>query len=52
MPSRSMGQLCGNKTFVGHVVLQFPVLLSGLKSLYIVILDVSSRNSAITEISS
>ncbi|KAF2615446.1 hypothetical protein F2Q70_00012262 [Brassica cretica] len=52
VPSRSMGQLRGNKTFVGRVVLQFLVLLAGLKSFYFVILDVSSRNPAIAEISS
>ncbi|KAH0859000.1 hypothetical protein HID58_087261, partial [Brassica napus] len=32
MPSRSIGQLRGNRTFVGHVVLRFLVLLAGLKS--------------------
>ena len=42
VPSRSMGQLRGNKTFVGHVVLQFLVLFAGLKFFYFVILDVSS----------
>ncbi|KAH0898848.1 hypothetical protein HID58_048416 [Brassica napus] len=52
IPSRSIGQLRGNRTFVGRVVLQFLVLLAGLKSFHSVMLDVSSRNPSITEISS
>ncbi|KAF3502811.1 hypothetical protein F2Q69_00043073 [Brassica cretica] len=52
IPSRSIGQLLGNRTFVGHVVPQFLVLLAGLKSLRFVMLDVSSQNPSITEISS
>ncbi|KAG2282785.1 hypothetical protein Bca52824_054005 [Brassica carinata] len=32
IPSRSIGQLRGNRTFVGRVVLQFLALLAGLKS--------------------
>ncbi|KAF2571616.1 hypothetical protein F2Q70_00004320 [Brassica cretica] len=52
IPSRSIGQLRGNRTFVGYVVLQFLVLLAGLKSFHFVMLDVSSRNPSITEISS
>ena len=35
IPSRSIGQLRGNRTFVGCVVLQFLVLLAGLKSLHV-----------------
>ncbi|KAF2589039.1 hypothetical protein F2Q70_00038348 [Brassica cretica] len=52
IPSRSIRQLRGNRTFVGRVVLPFLVLLAGLKSLHFVMLDVSSRNPPITEISS
>ncbi|KAH0898387.1 hypothetical protein HID58_047955 [Brassica napus] len=42
MSSRSIGQLRGNKTFVGCVVLQFMVLLACLKSFPSVISDVYS----------
>ena len=52
IPSRYIGHLRGNRTFLGRVVLQFLVLLAGLKSLHFVMLDVSSRNPSITEISS
>ena len=52
IPSRSIGQLRGYRTFVGCVVLQFWVLLAGLKSFHFVMLDVSSRNPSITEVSS
>ncbi|KAH0898841.1 hypothetical protein HID58_048409 [Brassica napus] len=50
--SRSIGQLRGNRTCVGCGVLQFLVLLAGLKSFHLAMLDVSSRNPSITEISS
>ncbi|KAF3540226.1 hypothetical protein F2Q69_00022845 [Brassica cretica] len=52
IPSKSIGQLRGNRTFVGRVVLQFLVLLVGLKSFHLVMLDVSYQNPSITEISS
>ncbi|KAF3532187.1 hypothetical protein DY000_02039494 [Brassica cretica] len=52
IPSRSIGQLRGNRTFVGRVVLQFLVLLAGVKSFDFIMLDVSSRNPSILEISS
>ncbi|KAF2570092.1 hypothetical protein F2Q70_00003872 [Brassica cretica] len=44
IPLRSIGQLRGNRTFVGRVVLQFLVLFAGLKSLHFVMLDVSPQN--------
>ena len=52
MPSRSIGQLRGNRTFVGRVVLRFLVLSAGLKFFTLVTLDIYSSNPAITEISS
>ncbi|KAH0898779.1 hypothetical protein HID58_048347, partial [Brassica napus] len=43
VPSRSIGQHRGNRTFVGRVVLQFRVLLAGLKYFPFVILDVKQQ---------